>query len=266
MMLVKRFISCNICAIAYILFCCTLSNSVNSFGELRKLTLNTKQAQMEKIKNEEAVPRQTNDRDLKNKNGRPRWNSNNRRRHRTNLKHMQESAALNEQLKKLVTKNQVHLAEELLLSTLNDFQKGLSKSVKPDNHHFGIVITGWGRSGFADSPQRAEQLMNKMIECYRDGSRWLKPNKFVYSNVVNCWSVGVKGSAARAEELLRRMERVTGSPPNFVTYSTVIKAWAKEGRIEKAEELLITMESLYEQGNEETKPNTITYNLVCISF
>ena len=197
--------------------------------------------------------------------------------HRTRSKNkdpqqVKDSAALNADLESLINSNRVELAEEMLLNTLNDFRIGLNRKVRPDCFHFAIVIKGWGRSGVPNSAERAEKLLYKMISlCNKNGGKsgcgWLKPNKVVYSSVVNCWAMSrSRGSALRAEELLKQMENITGVKPNFVTYSTVIKAWAKEGHAEKAEELLVRMEELFENGDEQVKPNTVTYNLVIEAF
>ena len=228
-------------------------NMCLGLGEMRRMVLNTKQSGPQSIKKDQ--------------------NSKQNQRHQEGLQkslhqiRIENSAAFNADLERLIKRKSVQKAENLLLKTLSDFQRGIDRKVRPDCFHFAIVIKGWGRSNCAD---KAEKLMNKMIHLHKNGNPpcpWLKPNKVVYSSVVNCWAMSKsKGSALRAEKLLKQMTLSTGVQPNYVTYSTVIKAWAKEGCAERAEELLREMDNLFSNGNRRVKPNTVTYNLVIEAF
>jgi hypothetical protein len=96
---------------------------------------------------------------------------------------------------------------------------------------------------------------------------------FFFLLTVNVWAKsGERGAAARAEDVLSKMETRFREgdqdfKPNTRTYTSVIDAWAKSGErgaARRAEQILNNMKSRYEAaGDPDVKPNVHTANAVC---
>jgi hypothetical protein len=84
--------------------------------------------------------------------------------------------------------------------------------------------------------------------------------------VINAWARSAQsGAPQRAEQILKWMHNLNRTNPSICcdkyTFNTVIHAYAKAGGPnagQKAQELLNTMQTMYQQGNELVKPDTIT--------
>jgi pentatricopeptide repeat protein len=74
----------------------------------------------------------------------------------------------------------------------------------------------------------------------------------------------------RAGEVLREMIELAdaGAPtrPDFISYSTVINAWAQQGHPERASEILRVMYEAYVAGNETAKPDINCFNTVLAAY
>ena len=96
-----------------------------------------------------------------------------------------------------------------------------------------------------------------MKSTYEAGGRRdndVKPNAVNYNSVINAWGrCKTRGSAQRAEELLRTMAQESVQP-DVLSYALVVSAWAhshEPGATARAEEILIEMEEWAKRTNKE---------------
>jgi Pentatricopeptide repeat domain len=131
-------------------------------------------------------------------------------------------------------------------------------------------VDAWARSGQGGAAaQRAEALLTHMHELYSSGQHEeLRPTNAIFNAVINAWARSrEKIAPVRAEQILKWMQNLgdLGIQPDKYTFNTVIHAWAKAGGPEaagKAQELLAKMHKMYQDGNINAKPDTISYNVV----
>jgi len=186
---------------------------------------------------------------------------------------------------------------EAILDRMEELHGAGNGDVSPDAFTFSSLIKAWtaaassgkgrrkaaGSGGGVDdtdddtdllgrsAAERAQQLLDRMEQLYRNGDDDVKPNKVVYNSVIHAWArSGEAGSAQRAEDLLARMQQQAkvgdgddDVKPDVVTFNSVIDAWARAeeyGSAEKAENLLSSMEKQYIAGDESVKPDIKSIN------
>jgi len=186
---------------------------------------------------------------------------------------------------------------EAILDRMEELHGAGNGDVSPDAFTFSSLIKAWtaaassgkgrrkaaGSGGGVDdtdddtdllgrsAAERAQQLLDRMEQLYRNGDDAVKPNKVVYNSVIHAWArSGEAGSAQRAEDLLARMQQQAkvgdgddDVKPDVVTFNSVIDAWARAeeyGSAEKAENLLSSMEKHYIAGDESVKPDIKSIN------
>jgi hypothetical protein len=107
---------------------------------------------------------------------------------------------------------------------------------------------------------------------------YVKPDVISYGSVINCWINS--GDIQRATSVLNQMIQLYQSDPihnsslrpNIQIFSALIYAWAKKASSSslgggkeaavQAQTLLLQMESLYQEGLHQLKPNTQIYSMV----
>jgi hypothetical protein len=167
------------------------------------------------------------------------------------------------------------LAERLLQYMVDGYRLRLHKNdARPDVVGYTSVIVALSRSGEADAAERAEGLLNQMKEGFAAGERYLKPTRFVYNAMIDCWAKSGRGTYAcrKAEALLKEMEDMCANgdatvSPNIVSYNAVLNAWAKSGTrccANKAEEYLERMWESYKAGEGQIAPNDQSFNTVSV--
>ena len=149
---------------------------------------------------------------------------------------------------------------EMLLNEMIDL--GIANVIS-----YNAALHAWARSGTPDAGEQAERLLNSMC----DG---VQPDARTFATVMDAWSrsYGCEDSAQRAHDLLTEMEELVRKGdvrmnPNYVVYSTVIKAYAMSKseplKAHKAFLLLQHMEELAtKHNNPRIRPNRVTYNTV----
>jgi len=190
----------------------------------------------------------------------------------------------NQKLSQMVSRRRIPdilKAEDLLFSRLDDFrvkanmEQSSSQNLHLNHYSFGIIISAYAKCGDA---VRAEKLLEEMerLSCSREDLKHLKPDTVKYTSCINAWAKSKKrGSAHKAERLLRRMEQnyyIKGDKllkPNIKTYAAVIDAWGKNKERNpqvsgprRAEDILGRMELRCSQGDKTVEPDIVIYNSV----
>jgi pentatricopeptide repeat protein len=155
-------------------------------------------------------------------------------------------------LKALARGGRVEVAEELLIELINDERV----TAKLGPHAFSCVLHGWSKSKRRDAAERAEDLLIRMQNFYRQKKVFEPPNAMCYNNVLTCWAhSNVPGAAERADLLLRTIiqqqeqQQQLQAPGknisqdrysircNQIMYNTVMNAWANQGNLSRVNEL-----------------------------
>ncbi|KAL7458559.1 hypothetical protein ACHAWC_010920 [Mediolabrus comicus] len=141
--------------------------------------------------------------------------------------------------------------------------------VKPNKISYNSVITAWARSNERGSARKAEDLLRNMYEFYNNESGLdinCKPDSRSFNAVIN--------AVARSRDKNYEMGRLydegdTDLLPDALTFGAIINAYANSleaGSSDKAAQLLMHMESLYQLGFENAKPTTFVYNACMNAF
>lgn len=122
----------------------------------------------------------------------------------------------------------------------------------------------------ADSPYRAEYILNRMISLFQAGYEDLSPHVSCFTSVMDAYAAqnNIKGGEC-AETLLRTMIRLKRDysaqkiEMNSGVVNSVLKAWEasarSDGSGQRAERLLDLMEEKFDGGNLEMAPNSSSY-------
>lgn len=146
--------------------------------------------------------------------------------------------------------------------------------LKPDSITYNTAIKAWTNSKEDASILKAEKLMEHMETRFNAvGDQFLdvKPDSYTYNTMITGWlrsDLGIT-SAQNAEDLLRKMvgKYLDGHnelQPHQKIFSAIIDKWAKSDpsknvAVKRSIALLNLMESLYEGGCSQLKPDKITY-------
>jgi pentatricopeptide repeat protein len=148
----------------------------------------------------------------------------------------------------------------------------LAASIKPNTFTYTAVIQAYANSGAPGSPQRAEALIERMIDKCQRGDDSVRPTARTFNAVIHAY--GKAGNAERAASVFARMERlyesgVAEAKPNAFNFNALISAWANcdlPASAQRAEEVLERMERLYKAGDVDVKPTTVSFNAVIDAF
>lgn len=139
-------------------------------------------------------------------------------------------------------------AETILKTMIQNRNAETSKSIPlPNCETFNAVLNAWGRSNIKNAAQRAESLLNLMVEMSTISSSSTttsrknlniqipQPNVCSFNTVLNAYSR--VGDGLGSEELLDAMVdndsplHVPGVEPDLITYNTVMTAYARSGHL-----------------------------------
>ena len=116
--------------------------------------------------------------------------------------------------------------------------------------------------------QQAVLVLDKMIESYKNGNQLMKPDKIVFSTVINCVAKSGRGDAGSvALELLTRMHAMhkeghSNLKPDTVTLNTTLSALASSQTIDAAAQAEKLLQAMISSKDSEMAPNVQSYTLV----
>ena len=126
------------------------------------------------------------------------------------------------------------------------------------------AVKAGGDNGSAG--QQAEKIVSRIEDMYADGRNIrIQPTTIVYNAVINCWAKGMhRDSGVRAEGWLDKMEAMHSSgqehvKPDYITFSSVIDAYANIGSGSDAERVLNRHIDAYRRGIVDTQPTAHSY-------
>jgi PPR repeat len=142
--------------------------------------------------------------------------------------------------------------------------------LKPDYVSCATILYAWKDSGQVDAGERAEAIMDGMIELgYRDGDPLLAlPSAQSYYSCLKAWCTPkTEYSLEQAERFLQRMrdDLKAGNEqarPTAFSYGLVLNNWAQLGRGEQCERVLRTMHNDFAHNhNMHAKPTNVHFNM-----
>jgi pentatricopeptide repeat protein len=152
-----------------------------------------------------------------------------------------------------------------ILNMMKDDYNSGNKTAKPNLRTYNILINAISKSDTDDAPQQAEILLTTMIYLYSKRELLEGPNSFTYSSVMYAYAVQGDIDGANDVHEMMKNEFKSGNKkcrPTVMTYSILIKAWAKSGKDntpEEVEKILQEMKDLHKSGDLVEGPNHITY-------
>lgn len=161
---------------------------------------------------------------------------------------------------------------EAILDRMQELYNNGDEEIRPDALSYGAVIRAHAsaRKKGSGSIRRAGELLQRQIAEFKSGHEAAKPNRIMFSTVINALSTRFTPAAAeKACVLLGELEglrRFTGNitdedlVPDTALYNSLLKTLSKNQLPEnsiKAEEIVRKME---QEENVGSRPNLKTYN------
>jgi pentatricopeptide repeat protein len=151
-----------------------------------------------------------------------------------------------------------HRAHALLQEMKDLFHNSHVTSMQPSKVPYTAVITAWSKSRDRNAGIYALQLLQEMKDA---NTRFCSPNAVTYGACISAVS------GPKALELLRELTELYeqgdfSCRPDTIVYSSTIAALAKtKGNYQRAYDLLLQMERLYDSGSHpHLKPNSFSYS------
>ena len=179
---------------------------------------------------------------------------------------------------KAVSRRERDMAATRALQILQDMERMYLKEmyhVKPSLITYSTAIGAIGNSLDPKSPQLAEGVLKRMYELSDTGAiANLKPTTQTYNAVLHALSRAPHDKklryARRAEQIISEMIRRAKEgekdvQPNVRTWAAVLRAWARCGAVDAAENAQRVLDRLEEMNrNQETtvRPNFVCYTTV----
>jgi len=165
---------------------------------------------------------------------------------------------------------------ERILKRIIDEETSGNPYVRASTAMYTMAIDGWAKSGDANGPKRAEEILFLMMQSSDKSSTCnVHPDVQSFTTVIDAWAKSnSKGAPKRAEEVLALMHKLHSEgnkdvKPTTATYNAVINAWSKSGErgsAEHAESYLHRMEDMFAHGNQDVKPDELSFNSVIAAW
>lgn len=174
-----------------------------------------------------------------------------------------------------VSRRERELAASRALNILDVMERMYAKEVyhlKPSLITYATAIKAIGNSLDHNAASIAEDVVKHMYELHRTGAiANLKPTTATFNALINALgqSSSKKGvrQARRAEHILSEMTQRANDgemdvQPDVRTWATVLRAWARSGQpdaAENAQRVLDKLDHLYRTGETKIRPNFVCY-------
>jgi hypothetical protein len=177
-----------------------------------------------------------------------------------------------------VSRRERELAASRALNILALMERNYDKEmyhVKPSLITYATAIKAIGNSLDPNAPSIVEDVVSHMYELHQTGAiANLKPTTATYNALINALGQlsGKNGlrRAKRAEQILAEMTQRAKDgekdvQPDVRTWATVLRAWARSGQpdaAENAQRILDKLDYKYRMGETKVRPNFVCYTTV----
>lgn len=157
-------------------------------------------------------------------------------------------------------------AAETILDGMMDAYIGGNVDLKPDTIAFSSVMDGWAKFSCTETPFAAERallLLQRMKELKHDG---MAPNAVTYISALSAVAKsGTWEACEKARDILNAMEAEykngnNSVQPTNIHYNTVLHAYARSPRADKALKAAGFMKSMEKHPRKLCHPDIISYN------
>jgi hypothetical protein len=154
------------------------------------------------------------------------------------------------------------------LSQLQDIGLGFEK---PSRIIFNKLINTWSKSAEANAAENAERVFQRMEAQYAAGDGSARPDEVSLCCVLNAWANNAfQGGALRAQQIMDyTTKELTSEQRGFdhtvVSWNVLVKAWGRSravDSVQRAERILVDLETRYRKGRSNVKPDITTYSSV----
>jgi pentatricopeptide repeat protein len=158
----------------------------------------------------------------------------------------------------------------IILDKMHDFGKKHS-DVQPDKITMSSVLKTLVRkasNGSKHAGKQAVQILDRMIEAHQKGNMQMKPDRIIFSSVINCIAkCGGKDAGSEALRILNRMQNMYKDgdldlKPDTVTINTTLSALANTETRESALRSEHLLEAMITGDDPVMTPNVKSYTLV----
>jgi Pentacotripeptide-repeat region of PRORP/Pentatricopeptide repeat domain/PPR repeat len=152
-------------------------------------------------------------------------------------------------------------------SRIDSFLARMQKSnVSADTRVFNAVLNHYAQAGSTESAQRAESLLNDMIEMGKRDIA-IRPNVYSFNIVLNAWAQSVCPLSGHRMWIIYLNMKDQNIDLDEVTYNTLISHFVKtHNRVCEAETLLETMESTSEYAIRKFRLDFVLYAKVIKAY
>lgn len=130
----------------------------------------------------------------------------------------------------------------------------------PDRYTFGSMLHILAKSGHADAPQQAEQVLETMNQLQTTSP---EEQLDLYKQLLHIHAN--HGNVDRIQDFLQQMTS-QGVAPNLEYYNILLTACAKAQDPERAEEILLQLQTMADEGSVPEGPNAKSYARVLASW
>ncbi|VEU38006.1 unnamed protein product [Pseudo-nitzschia multistriata] len=138
------------------------------------------------------------------------------------------------------------------------------KSLRPDAIVYNSVLNAYATRGYVNGATEVFEMMKKD---HRTGNKNAEPNIRTYNILMDAWSKSTqKDAPIKSRNILNTVVNESKTKknmsPDTITYNSALNAHANHGDFEGAAKIFEMMKKDYNSGNENAKPNAITYNIL----
>ena len=154
-------------------------------------------------------------------------------------------------------------------SKAGDISKKMkSLGVKPSLQTYNVLINLYGNSQEIGAGNKAESILEKLEDAFRNGDKEMRPTVISYTSTINAWARSTdRRKAERARAVLERMKvmhqnGIVADRPNIFSYTSVINACAgTDNKQEQQGAFHIAYRTFKEiMDSESLSPNHVTYS------
>jgi hypothetical protein len=149
----------------------------------------------------------------------------------------------------------------------------MEQKVPPTRRSYNLLLYAWANASIEDAAVRAQMVLRRMQQQYKEGNVLAKPDTNSYNQVLAAWGRGRQLGFERRmqfifEELLALPEEEQ-IHPDTDTFNHVIGGWLKsddKDAVTRIEETFKLMEQSWEMGNKEARPDRVTINSITAAY
>ncbi|CAB9525801.1 Pentatricopeptide repeat-containing protein [Seminavis robusta] len=172
----------------------------------------------------------------------------------------------------LASTGQAKLAEQVFWRMFGDYRRG-NKKAKPTRTTLNLVVSAWAATTKISDEERVKSILSLLRRVVSLNENAVQPDVTTANTFLHCLSKLSSDEARfQAERCLDELEKDWKASkdesvkPDIISYSSVMKAHANVGDINRTREVLHRCIEEYRNGNETAKPDIRAFNHVLLAI